>query len=228
MNKAERTISRKYKVLFLVAVLLAASAAFYIYVLQATSHSTTEQSEETSVDKAESAVTMENAYVKPVVASELHLNTIQTVVSHTSDGTDVEPEQEASDFPTEERHLARIQKYLEQIRAIQTLTTQFIRKKDYEDALKVLEQVSLPQTVKRILDDIELYREQYITPERVTTQIFPQQGVIDKVVGHFVQVTKLPPSNLVETREYDRILNEMQVLTDYFYSEQFFKQVTRD
>lgn len=228
MDKVERTISKKHKVVFLVvALLVTASAVFYAYALKVTSPPLG-PNEEISGDNAESAVVTENVVVKPAIASELHSSTIQTVVSHVNEEADTTQAQEIQGTSGEERHSTHIQKYLEQMRAVHTLTTQFIRKKDYENALKAIEQTSLPQMVKRILGDIESYKEQYMQKEQIVTQLFPQQGVIDRVVGHFVQITKLPSNNLTETVEHDRILKDMQVLTDYFYSEQFFKQVLHD
>ncbi len=218
--------TKKQKILFVIASLIISCISIScIYFFQAKSQNSTKPPllTVTSIPHQEGDVVEKNNSDKLISPS--FANTIQTVIKQDT----IEEDQdklavEEATLSQEELQKSKTQKYLEQIHNVHNLITQFTQKMNYNKTLAGIEKTNLPPEVLGILADMQSYEEKYLKFTSPSTKLLPEEGKLWEIIGHFIQIQKLPETNTVDSAEYNRILQSLHILTDYYYSERFLKQ----
>ena len=114
--------------------------------------------------------------------------------------------------------------YLNQTSSVSRLMTKFLQKADYTKELNSIDQTKLPPEIKKILAEMKEFAENNMQAQDVNTKVFPKEGVLDKIVGHFMQIEKIPGSQL-KNQQHEQISKRLHILEDYFYSQKFLNEM---
>lgn len=115
--------------------------------------------------------------------------------------------------------------YLNATSSVSHLMTKFLQKADYTKELSSIDQTKLPPEVKEILAEMKDFAEnQMKAPEDSNAKIFPKEGVLDRIAGHFVQIERVSDSKSKNER-YEQICKKLHILEDYFYSQKFLNEM---
>jgi hypothetical protein len=112
--------------------------------------------------------------------------------------------------------------YLNSISAASRMMIKFLRHEDYRPDLSVIDKSRLPLEVKLIVQDMEEFANTYNPGAKTAPlRLFPDRGVLDRLVGHFVQIEKLPHNSTDKNIKYEQISSRLYILQNYFYSQDF-------
>jgi len=114
--------------------------------------------------------------------------------------------------------------YVATVYSVERLITKFLQNADYSLELQKINQANLPRDVKQVLGDMQKFAESFPHAGDEPIKIFPKEGFLDRIVGHFVQIEKAP--NVPEGRdaEHKQIAGRLSILENYFYSKQFLNE----
>lgn len=105
------------------------------------------------------------------------------------------------------------------------LITKFLQKTDYTKELNSINQTKLPPDVKEILNQMKDFAENDMkVVANDDVKIFPKEGMLSGIVGHFVHIEKITDSKLRDEK-YEQIRMKLHVLEDYFYSQKFLQEM---
>lgn len=137
-------------------------------------------------------------------------------------------EEEAASRAKEEevaRDDLRSKTYVRTTSAVSHLMTKFLQKADYSQELSDIDQTNLPPDIKQVLTEMKNFAENNMkTPADSNSKIFPKEGLLDSIAGHFVQIEKVADSRHKDEK-YEQICNKLHILEDYFYSQQFLNEM---
>lgn len=143
--------------------------------------------------------------------------TVQPEVADTT-----QAEKEAQQIAEQE---SRSKAYVEVTSGVSYLMTKFLQKTDYTKELNSIDQTKFPLEVKQVLAEMKDFAENDMkAPASSGTKIFPKEGVLDSIVGHFVQIEKVTDSKHRDEK-YEQIRRKLHILEDYFYSQKFLKEM---
>jgi hypothetical protein len=163
----------------------------------------------------------------PFVASAKPMEAVIANNEEVEDDSMGEPESLAQEA-TQEMKPAKIQgpkAYLNAISSASRLMVKFLRGEDYRSDLTSIDKSYLPSEVKLLLEDMQEFADSYATQaDKGSIRIFPEQGILDKIVGHFMHVDRLPYRSADKNIKYEQIVNRLYVLENYFYSQSFLNE----
>lgn len=125
-------------------------------------------------------------------------------------------------------HESRSKAYVEVTSGVSYLMTKFLQKTDYTKELNSIDQTKFPPEVRQVLAEMRDFAENDMKASAGSNnKIFPKEGVLDSIAGHFVQIEKVADSKHKDEK-YEQIRRKLHILEDYFYSQKFLKEMMGD
>lgn len=159
-----------------------------------------------------------------VVVSSLENNKANEIDVSISE--DVDEEEKAQEAKADEIIKPNIVKNNSQndeftkIITIHDLISKFLQNIEYSAELEKIEQLDLPKNLIVIIEEMRDYNIKYLTNKASlkTEVIFPDKGVVTKIIGRFIKIEKSPVNLVAQANMHDAIVKNIHIIEEYFYS----------
>lgn len=112
--------------------------------------------------------------------------------------------------------------YINYLLNVNLLIYNFMQDKDYSKELKTLYFNWLPLDIKNILNNLEAYNNNYLFSKSSSTEvIFPTNH---KWLEKFIKIEKKPSATIIKEQDKALILEKLNYLIDFLYSEKFMQE----
>ncbi len=112
--------------------------------------------------------------------------------------------------------------YINYLLNVNLLIYNFMQDKDYSKELKTLYFNWLPLDIKNILTSLEAYNNNYLFSKSSSTEvIFPTNH---KWLEKFIKIEKKPSAMIIKEQDKALILEKLNYLIDFLYSEKFMQE----
>ncbi len=112
--------------------------------------------------------------------------------------------------------------YINYLLNVNLLIYNFMQDKDYTKELKTVYFNWLPLDIKNILNNLEAYNNNYLFSKSSSTEvIFPTNH---KWLEKFIKIEKKPSSMIIKEQDKALILEKLNYLIDFLYSEKFMQE----
>lgn len=113
--------------------------------------------------------------------------------------------------------------YLNTIQAVSTLIANFLQNKEFAAEISIIKSNKMPKNVESIIDEMETYTNSLSKQD--TVRLFPSEGFVSGLLGHFVSISKMPEDSIKREAAFRIINDKIYIITEYFFSDQFFNQI---
>ncbi|WP_032138722.1 palindromic element RPE2 domain-containing protein [Rickettsia tamurae] len=112
--------------------------------------------------------------------------------------------------------------YINYLLNVNLLLYNFMQDKDYSKELRLVKSRLLPQDIRDILNNLEAYNNNYLFSKSSSTEvIFPTNH---KWLEKFIKIEKKPSAMMVKEQDKALILEKLNYLIDFLYSEKFMQE----
>ncbi|CEO17640.1 hypothetical protein RMONA_06410 [Rickettsia monacensis] len=112
--------------------------------------------------------------------------------------------------------------YINYLLNVNLLVYNFMQDKDYSKELRLVKSRLLPQYIRNILNNLEAYNNNYLFSKSSSTEvIFPTNH---KWLEKFIKIEKKPSAMMVKEQDKALILEKLNYLIDFLYSEKFMQE----
>ena len=112
--------------------------------------------------------------------------------------------------------------YINYLLNVNLLLYNFMQDKDYSKELRLVKSCLLPQDIRNILNNLEAYNNYYLFSKSSSTEvIFPTNH---KWLEKFIKIEKKPSVMMVKEQDKALILEKLNYLIDFLYSEKFMQE----
>nr|WP_218460310.1 hypothetical protein [Rickettsia sp. TH2014] len=112
--------------------------------------------------------------------------------------------------------------YINYLLNVNLLVYNFMQDKDYSKELRIVKFRLLPRDIKNILTSLEAYNNNYLFSKSSSTEvIFPTNH---KWLEKFIKIEKKPSSMIIKEQDKTLILEKLNYLIDFLYSEKFMQE----
>lgn len=167
---------------------------------------------------------IDNADVRSVVVSKA-TGIDRRVEPDISDDSSRENEQDQNDSPTEilpndlqSGNESALKVTVKKLSVVHNLIAKFFQNGDYRVELQEIYKSDLPKDVSKILEDMQIYADKFLSIDETEDIVFPKAGFMDRVVGKFVKVQRSKKSTKEKRALHKKISDDIHILEDYFYS----------
>ncbi len=119
-----------------------------------------------------------------------------------------------------------IEHYRVHLKNLSQMVTKFLSNDDYQDELTYLisHNTDYPTKVTTLLKSMKIYREKYLkTKSEEYLEVKLEGSIIERVLNRMVNIKRANPVRSSMEVDYKNIKDQIDILEDYFYSQEFLK-----
>ncbi|WP_121542683.1 palindromic element RPE2 domain-containing protein [Candidatus Rickettsia colombianensi] len=112
--------------------------------------------------------------------------------------------------------------YINYLLNVNLLLYNFMQDKDYSKELRLVKSRLLPQDIRNILNNLEAYNNNYLCSKSSSTEVILPTN--HKWLEKFIKIEKKPSAMMVKEQDKALILEKLNCLIDFLYSEKFMQE----